>query len=123
MRVVFKAFPLPFHKEAEPAHRAALAAGKQGKFWEMHDLLFKNQPALKQVEVLTTYAEQLGLNMAKFNADMESEELKKQVQDEMKEGQAVGVRGTPAFFVNGHRIVGAQPPTKFEEIIEAELKK
>ena len=59
----------------------------------------------------------------RFKADMESPALKKQVQDEMKEGQAVGVRGTPAFFINGNRIVGAQPPSKFEEIIDAELKK
>ena len=123
VRIVFKAFPLPFHKEAEPAHRAALAAGKQGKFWEFHDKLFANQPAIKQLDNLEKYAQELGLNMAKFKTDFESDELKKQVQDEMKEGQAVGVRGTPAFFVNGTRIVGAQPPAKFEEIIEAELKK
>ena len=123
VQVVFKAFPLPFHKEAEPAHRAALAAGKQGKFWEMHDKLFANQAALKQPETLDKYAVELGLNMAKFKADMESDWAKKQVQDEMKEGQAVGVRGTPAFFVNGNRIVGAQPASKFEELIEAELKK
>lgn len=123
VRIVFKAYPLPFHKEAEPAHRAALAAGKQGKFWEYHDKMFANQAALKQPGIFEKTAEELGLNMAKFKTDMESDWAKKQVADEMKEGQAVGVRGTPAFFVNGNRIVGAQPPTKFEEIIEAELKK
>ncbi len=123
VRIVFKAFPLPFHAEAEPAHRAAIAAGKQGKFWEMHDLIFADQPGMKKPDIFTTYAKQLGLNMGKFKTDMESPAIKQQVQDEMKEGQAVGVRGTPAFFINGNRIVGAQPPTKFEEIIEAELKK
>ncbi len=122
VQVVFKAFPLPFHKEAEPAHRAALAAGEQGKFWEYHDLVWTNQGALKQPETLEKYAQQLGLNMAKWKKDMESEELKKQVQDEMNEGKAVGVRGTPAFFVNGNRIVGAQPYAKFKELIDAELK-
>jgi len=122
VRVVFKAFPLPFHKEAEPAHRAALAAGKQGKFWEMHDKLFENQKALKTPGILDTFAQQLGLNMAKFKKDMESPELKKQVQQEMAEGKAVGVRGTPAFFINGTRLVGAQPLPKFKQVIDAELK-
>jgi protein-disulfide isomerase len=122
VRVVFKAFPLPFHKQAEPAHRAALAAGKQGKFWQMHDKLFADQGALKQDGVFEKYAEELGLNMAKFKKDFASNELKKQVQQEMAEGRKVGVRGTPAFFINGNRIVGAQPFSKFAQVIDSELK-
>ena len=123
VQVVFKAFPLPFHKEAEPAHRAALAAGKQGKFWEYHDKVWTNQQALKDPTTLEKYAQELGLNMAKFKQDMESDAIKQQVQAEMKEGQEVGVRGTPAFFINGNRVVGAQPFAKFKEVIDAELKK
>lgn len=122
IQIVFKAFPLPFHKEAEPAHRAALAAGQQGKFWEMHDKIFSDQKALKTPGVLDKYAQELGLNMAKYNKAMESAELKKQVQDEMAMGKSVGVRGTPAFFINGTRLVGAQPLPKFKQVIDAELK-
>jgi protein-disulfide isomerase len=122
IQIVFKAFPLPFHQEAEPAHRAALAAGKQGKFWEMHDKFFGAQQRLKEPGIWDVYAKELGLNMDKFKKDFESDELKKQVQAEMQEGQAVGVRGTPAFFINGTRLVGAQPIDKFKEVIDAELK-
>jgi len=122
VQVVFKAFPLPFHAEAEPAHRAALAAGKQGKFWEMHDKFFGAQARLKEPGITTTFAKELGLNLGKFEADFNSDELKKQVQAEAEEGKAVGVRGTPAFFINGTRLVGAQPLEKFKEVIEAELK-
>ncbi len=123
IQVVFKAFPLPFHKEAEPAHRAAIAAGKQGKFWEYHDKLFANTQALKDLSNLDKYAQELGLNMEKFKKDMNDPAVAKQVQDEMKQGQEVGVRGTPAFFINGTRLVGAQPPAKFKEVIDAELQK
>jgi protein-disulfide isomerase len=122
VQVVFKAFPLPFHAEAEPAHRAALAAGKQGKFWEMHDKFFGAQARLKEPGIVDTYAKEIGLNLEKFKVDFESDELKKQVQAEAEEGKAVGVRGTPAFFINGTRLVGAQPLEKFKEVIEAELK-
>ena len=126
VRIVFKAYPLPFHKEAEPAHRAAIAAGKQGKFWEMHDVLFKDQKALKTPEIdalMEKYAQQIGLNMATFKKDYSDPAVAKQVKDEMAEGAKVGVRGTPNFFVNGNRLTGAQPLPKFEELIDAELKK
>lgn len=126
VRVVFKAYPLPFHKEAEPAHRAAIAAGRQGKFFEMHDILFKNQKAFKSGDInalMKGYAQELGLNMAQFEKDYNDPAVAKQVKDEMAEGAKVGVRGTPNFFVNGNRLVGAQPLPKFEAIINEELKK
>ncbi len=122
IQVVFKAFPLPFHADAEPAHRAAIAAGKQGKFWEMHDKFFGAQARLKEPNLAETYAKELGLNLEKFKTDLNSDEVKKQVQAEAEEGKAVGVRGTPAFFINGTRLVGAQPLEKFKEVIDAELK-
>lgn len=122
VQLVFKAYPLPFHQEAPAAHRAALAAGKQGKFWEMHDKLFATTKDFKTAGHFEKLAQELGLNMQKFNADFNSEELKKQVDAEMAEGTAVGVRGTPAFFINGNRVVGAQPLAKFKEVIDAELK-
>ena len=123
VKVVFKAFPLPFHKNADRAHRAALAAGKQGKFWELHDKMFGNQKILKDPEGINKAAQEIGLNMEKWKKDMESPAIKAQVQAEMAEGKAVGVRGTPAFFINGNRLVGAQPVAKFKELVDAELKK
>ncbi|QED28903.1 thioredoxin [Microvenator marinus] len=123
VQLVFKAYPLPFHQEAPAAHRAALAAAKQGKFWEMHDKLFATMKEFKTAGHFEKVAQELGLNMEKFKADFNSDELKKQVDAEMAEGSAVGVRGTPAFFINGNRVVGAQPLPKFKEVIDAELAK
>jgi protein-disulfide isomerase len=125
VQLVFKAFPLNFHKEAPAAHRAALAAGKQGKFWEMHDLLFENFRAFKGADMTTLtagYAQQLGLNVEQFKKDLADPAIDAQVKAEMAEGSKVGVRGTPNFFVNGTRIVGAQGAPAFEAAIEAALK-
>ena len=125
VQLVFKAFPLNFHKEAPAAHRAAIAAGKQGKFWEMHDLFFQNQRSLKGADMDTLvagYAQQLGLNVEKFKKDYNDPATDAQVKAEMAEGTKVGVRGTPNFFVNGTRLVGAQGAPAFEAAIEAALK-
>ena len=126
VQVVFKAYPLPFHKEAEPAHRASIAAGKQGKFWEMHDKIFASQKELKTDDIdglLVGYAQGLGLNVETFKKDYNDPAVAAQVKDEMAQGSAVGVRGTPNFVINGTRLVGAQPLAKFEEAIDAALKK
>jgi protein-disulfide isomerase len=123
VKVAFKHYPLPFHKEAKPAAKAAMAAGEQGKFWEMHDLLFKNQKQLKQDGIYEKLAKQLGLNMAKFKEDMQKPEYDEIIKQDMQQGQKVGVRGTPAFFINGTRLVGAQPPARFEQVIKQELEK
>ena len=74
VRFVWKNYPLPFHNNAEPAAEAAMAAGAQGKFWEMHDKLFENQQALDRAEP-EKYAQELGLNMAKFKADLDGNEV------------------------------------------------
>ena len=122
VQIVFKHNPLPFHKDAEPAARAAFAAGQQGKFWEMHDKLFANQKALK-ADNLTAYAQELGLDMAKFKSDMESEAAKKQIADDQKVANTFGARGTPNFFINGRKLTGARPVASFKEIIDEEIKK
>jgi protein-disulfide isomerase len=115
VRFVFKHNPLPFHNNAEPAARAAWAAQQQGKFWE-------NQQALTQAD-LEKYASELGLNMAKFKSDMESQAAKDQVKEDQALATRVAARGTPHFFINGFRLRGAQPQAKFEEIIDRELQK
>ena len=122
VRVAWKNFPLSFHNNAKPAAEASMAAHEQGKFWEMHDILFKNQQALSAAD-LEKYAKEIGLDMGKFKAAMDSHKFSAQIDADMKQGSAVGVQGTPASFVNGHFINGAQPFEAFKKIAEEELAK
>jgi len=119
---VFKHFPLSFHKAAMNAHQAVAAAGNQGKFWEMHDEIFDSPKDLAP-ETMRKHAETLGLDMAKFDTDYASEETAKKIADDQKEGRSIGVRGTPAFFVNGKYMAGAQPYEAFKREVDAALKK
>jgi protein-disulfide isomerase len=121
LRIAFKQFPLPFHDKAHLAAEAALAANEQGKFWQMHDKLFANQQALDRPS-LEKYAEELGLDMGKFKAALDSGKFKDKVDAEDKEGAGFGVTGTPTFFINGTRLVGAQPFEAFKAAIDKELK-
>jgi len=128
--VAFKHFPLSFHKEAKMCSQAALAAGKQGKFWEMHDRIFtliqnripKDQKAKVYPEKVQGFAQDLGLDMDKFNADMNSAAIKKQVEDDMAEGSRKGVRGTPSVFINGQKLdMGAAKPDALEPFLIADF--
>ncbi|HRI09715.1 MAG TPA: thioredoxin domain-containing protein [Nannocystaceae bacterium] len=100
VRIVFKQFPLPMHKDAALGAEAALAAGAQGKAWEMHDKLFANPKAMTQADI-EKYAQELGLDVAKFKADLDAHTYKAKVDAEMEQGKTFGVRGTPSFFING----------------------
>ena len=122
VRLIYKHFPLSFHREAMNAHRASLAAGEQGKFWEMHDLIFAN-PRQLAPETLRKHAEELGLDLAKYDADYKSESVTKKIEADQAEGRKALVRGTPAFFVNGKMISGAQPFEAFKREIDAALGK
>jgi len=122
IKIAFRNLPLPFHDKAHLAAEAALAANEQGKFWAMHDKLFANQQALDRPS-LEKYAQEIGLNMNRFTAALDSGKFKDKVDSDAKEGAAVGATGTPTFFINGTRLVGAQPADKFKELIDAELKK
>ncbi|MBI4817384.1 MAG: thioredoxin domain-containing protein [Deltaproteobacteria bacterium] len=122
VQFAFKHYPLPFHSKAELAGVASLAAHRQGKFWPMHDKLFENQKALERSN-LVDYAKQLGLDMAKFEKDLDDPELKAWIKSDTEQGSKVGVRGTPATFVNGILVSGAQPYENFKRIVEEELKK
>jgi protein-disulfide isomerase len=121
VRLAFKQLPLPFHQHAHLAAEASLAAKAQGKFWEMHDLMFKNQTALERAD-LDKYAAQIGLNMQKFKADLDSGKWKQKVDAEEAEGNKIGARGTPSFFINGKPFVGAQPYEAFKAKIDGEIK-
>jgi protein-disulfide isomerase len=119
---VMKQFPLrQIHPNADPAARAALAAGKQGKFWEMHDELYKNGRNLSP-ETIKGIAEKIGLDVRKFDADMNSDAVKKQVDTELALGQTVNVRGTPSFFING-KVARNRSVDGFKAQIDDELKK
>jgi protein-disulfide isomerase len=122
VHMTWKNYPLPFHNNAEPAAEAAMAANAQGKFWPMHDKLFENNTALDRAS-LEKYAQELGLDMAKFKADLDAQKYKNQIQSDTQEGQAVGVNGTPAVFINGRKINGAYPWETFKKIADDELAK
>lgn len=122
VKIVFKNLPLAFHQEAKSSAQAALAAGKQNKFWEMHDILFDNQSQLGQEFYLKTAAD-LGLNVEKFKKDMASAEIEKQIEEDMQLAQKHGIQGTPGFFVNGVSVRGAYPLEHFKMIIDRWLAK
>jgi protein-disulfide isomerase len=122
VRFVYKNLPLvSIHSNAMGAAQAAVAAGKQGKYWEMHDLLFANQRAL-QPDKLKEYAQQLGLDIAKFEADMNSSEVKSAIQNDMNLSRKVGVRGTPTIFVNG-KLVENRSVDGLKQMIDPVLQK
>jgi len=101
VRFVFRHFPLEeVHPHALAAAQAAECAGGQGKFWEMHDLLFENQPHLKAKD-LHAYAERLGLDMARYTAEMDDEVYLQRIREQLQSGLDSGVRATPTFFING----------------------
>ena len=107
LRFVFRNFPLSnAHPHAELAAVATEAASEQGKFWEMHDVLFENQGALQRADLLG-YARTLALDVDRFAADLEREVHRVRVQEDFRSGVRSGVNGTPTFFINGTRFDGA----------------
>jgi protein-disulfide isomerase len=120
IRLAWKNQPLSFHPNAMPAAEAAMAAHEQGKFWEFHDALFKQQQKLGP-ELYDEVAKQLGLDLNRFHASIESHRNASIIQADMSAGSAVGAEGTPTFFINGKKLVGAQPLEAFKQVIDAEL--
>jgi protein-disulfide isomerase len=120
IKFVWKNQPLPFHPSAMPAAEAAMAANDQGKFWPMHDKLFQHQNELSP-ELYDKLAKELGLNLEKFHAAIDNHQNAARIQEEMVIGSKVGASGTPTFFINGRKLVGAQPVEAFKQIIDAEL--
>jgi protein-disulfide isomerase len=120
IRLVYRDFPLPFHPNARPASEAANCANAQGKFWDYHAKLFANQSALSE-DNLKTYAKDVGLDSAKFDQCLAQKPYKGAIDKDIEDGTKAGVNGTPAFFVNGRVLSGAQPFDKFKEVIDDEL--
>ena len=122
VRFVFRQFPLSFHDKAHVAAEAAMAANAQGKFWQMHDLMFANQAALDR-ESLDKYAKQVGLNVANFKKALDGKQYVAAVDADVKLGGEAAVNGTPSLFLNGARV---EDPTNFDAVsamIEAALSK
>ena len=120
VRLVHQAFPLSIHPRAPKAAEAALCAGEQGRYWEMHDSLLANQAALGGDD-LKKRARVLGIDPAKFDACLDTGRMAPVVEASKKLGEGIGVNSTPSFFVNGRPLSGAQPFEKFKELVDHEL--
>jgi len=120
VQIAFKHLPLAFHAKAPAAHAAAVAAGKQGKFWEMHDKIFENQPQMSEAKYID-WAGEIGLDVERFKRDVASADVKKIIEQDKAEAAKLGVTGTPSFFINGRFLSGAQPYSAFKAAIEREL--
>lgn len=129
VKLVYRDYPLSFHPGAAPAAEGAECADDQGKFWEMHDAIFNEQEKQGSgtiqfgVADVKKWAAQIGLDSAKFNQCLDSGKYKAEVEKDIADGTAAGVTGTPAIFINGRLVVGAQPFAAFKVVIDEELKK
>jgi len=120
IRFVYRNYPLPSHPNAHPAAEAAQCANEQGQFWAYHDRLFADQSKLSDAD-LKASAAALGLDATKFNSCFDSHKYKARVDADTQAGNEVGVNGTPAFFINGRMLSGAQPFEEFKKVIDEEL--
>ncbi len=127
VKFVYRDFPLGGHAQAAIAAQAAECAGDQDAYWSMHDMLFSKTTEWSGQETASdtfkAYASDLGLETADFNKCLDEGQYATEVSDDMTYGRSIGVSGTPTFYINGKKIVGAQPFSAFETIIEEELKK
>ncbi|HEA69836.1 MAG TPA: hypothetical protein ENI07_23945 [Desulfobacterales bacterium] len=121
VKIVFKHFPLNNHKFAKKAATAALAAGSQGKFWEFHDLLFKNYNRLNDKKI-RNIAIKLGLDMVKFDKKTKDPLIQERISRDLRDGNSADVRGTPAVFINGKSLRDRTLPG-FQKVIDRELQK
>jgi protein-disulfide isomerase len=123
VRLVFRNYPLPMHRYAFYAARAAEAAGQQGKFWEMHDALYDNQKewseSMEPRVQFDAYATRLGLDVQKFRADMDRQDLAERIKGDIQRGNSMGVRGTPTVYLNGRELVPGKLVT--EEDLRTEI--
>jgi protein-disulfide isomerase len=128
IRVIYREFPLPMHSHAKEAACAAEAAGRQGKFWPMHDLLFREQAVWSKSEdaraLFQAYAGMLQLDLSRFKADMDSPDVQQKIQADQKRGAAIGVKTTPTLFLNNEAVpVDNLNPEKLPSFVETALKK
>lgn len=123
LKFSFRQFPLiQIHRNALLSAKASEAAGLQGKFWEMHDMIYEKQEewanALNAKEIFLMYATTLGLDTKKFIADLDNKEIEAKILAELKEGERLGVEGTPTFFLNGKKLVGVNDLASFNKAVK-----
>lgn len=121
IRYVFRNYPLSGHQYAFGAAQAAEAAALQGKFWEMHSLLYEKSPDLAKDQLFAD-AKSLNLDMDKFTKDYDSDAVKQTVLNDQSDGNAAGLTATPTFFINGTQFTGVLPLSQFESEINSRLK-
>ncbi len=127
LRVIFREYPLvPTHEHALSAARSAEAAGLQGKFWQMHDIIYTNQKAWKNAfdvrPIFEEYAKTIGLNLERYRQDLTSETVQNRIFLDGKRARALGVKGTPTVFMNGREVpFESLEPTRLRPLIEAEI--
>ncbi len=125
VRFAYRHFPLPQHKNAKLAATVAEAAGLQGKFWEMHDLIFQNQSDWSEEKnaaiLFAKYAQAINLDLAKFQTDIASDEIKAKIENDYKSGVKAGVNSTPSFFLNGKKMDNPRNYDEFKKAIEQAL--
>lgn len=124
---VFRQYPLPMHPNAQPAALAAEAAGAQNKFFEMYDLLYTNQKEWSESknpvdEYFVEYAKELKLDVDKFKKEIADKKYQSKIQKDIDDGNAVGVKATPTFYINGEQLVGGLPYDEFKKKVEDALK-
>ncbi len=122
VKLIYKQFPLETHPHARMAAQAALAAQEQGKFWELHDRMFANYRQLSR-EHVASWAQELGVDLAKFNAGMDSKVIATRIEKDLHDGEYAGVNGTPTFFINGQRYNGPPTVSALKGVLDQELKK
>ena len=122
IRYVSREFPLDIHPHAADAALAAECANEQGRYWQLHDLLFAHQDALTKRD-LAGYARRLGLDMGRYASCLRAPGTQARVDRDLADGRRYGVTGTPAFFINGRIISGAQPYAQFKSALDAALKR
>jgi len=117
VRLVFKDRPLAMHTLARPAHEAARCAGAAGKYWAYHDRLFEAQPAFRRADLLA-YAGELGLDRDAFGRCLDE----RRFAGDIEQAQALGIRSTPTFLINGQRVIGATTIEEFRSVIDKALQ-
>jgi len=122
IKLIFKQFPLDTHSQAAFAADAAIAAHHQGKFWPLHDAMFAHRRDLSRPTILAM-ARNVGLDMKRFETDVDSADTKKTVMRDMQDGDKAGVEGTPSVFINGRKYNGSLDLPEFKKVIEEELQK
>ena len=128
VRFVVRYFPLPGHKNSMTSALAVEAAGRQGKYWEMHNIVFENQrdwgeKQLSDPKIFENYARQIGLDMVQYGKDIASPELKDRIEQDRKSGQKLGLTGTPTFFLNGEKIQNPRGYDDFKALIQSTVSK